>query len=300
MLATKRIIILDIMRVIAVGLIIAVHIAQKLGSPLGGFFGIEGFYYVTWGGIGVTLFLILSGMAIELSYAKKKVDFREFMLKRIQRIYPIYWMTLIFAILITLYLGNPLGFTWKNYLFNATGLQGLSGMHWETIFISPVTWFIGLIMALYLLYPFVSKMMDKQKNFILLAILIISIFSRWYVGKYWLSVHRPIDWFPLCRLFEFSLGLWLIKTERVYNFIQSLSLSIFNKPVTFLAVISFPAFLIHFPLLKLFPLQNSWEIPLFLITTIFLAWLILLLDNKIQKNISLTSLFSSSEAPKST
>jgi len=65
---SERFSLLDLARVIAIVLVLIAHIGQAVGNPIGEFFGVENFYWVSVGGVGVTLFLILSGLALELNY----------------------------------------------------------------------------------------------------------------------------------------------------------------------------------------------------------------------------------------
>lgn len=281
----KRIILFDIIRIIAIGLVIGVHILQKLGLPGGGFRGIQGFYWVTLGGVGVTIFIILSGMVLEAGYGGKKINYWQFMAKRLKRIYPVYWFSIFFAFMIVMIGKNHNWIGWKTLLWNITGLQVYTGHPWET-FYNSVSWFIGLIIALYLLYPFITRAMGKHKNLILIILFIISVAARYIAGKYWTTVARPIDWFPLCRIFEFSLGIWLVKTQSIFNFIKNISIGRLTKPIHFLAELSFPAFLIHQSMLRYLPPDNFWRIPLFLFATISIGALVFLGDSKLQKYLS--------------
>ena len=63
-----RVYLLDLVRVFAISLVLVAHIGQKIGSPVGAFFGIQNFYYVSLGGVAVSIFLVLSGMVMEWNY----------------------------------------------------------------------------------------------------------------------------------------------------------------------------------------------------------------------------------------
>jgi len=87
----QRFFLLDVIRTIAISLVLVAHIAQRIGSPLGKFGGINNFYYVSLGGLAITVFLILSGICLELNYGNK-FNYLKFMVRRILRIYPVYYL----------------------------------------------------------------------------------------------------------------------------------------------------------------------------------------------------------------
>ena len=92
-----RFILLDVARSVAAILVIVTHIAQTFNHPLGRRFGIPG-YYVSLGGLAVTIFLILSGLVLELKYGTKKLQILKFFIKRCLRIYPVYWLCLLLGV----------------------------------------------------------------------------------------------------------------------------------------------------------------------------------------------------------
>jgi len=52
-------------------LVFVAHFGQLFDHDSGGFFGIKNFYYVSLGGVGVTVFLILSGILLGLTEGNK-------------------------------------------------------------------------------------------------------------------------------------------------------------------------------------------------------------------------------------
>jgi peptidoglycan/LPS O-acetylase OafA/YrhL len=52
---------LDFARCVATALLLLAHIGQAIGNPIGAFFDGTYFYYVSLGGLAVTIILILSG-----------------------------------------------------------------------------------------------------------------------------------------------------------------------------------------------------------------------------------------------
>lgn len=277
----KRFIIFDLIRILAIGLIIFAHLMQTLGKEIGGFFGCPNFYFVSLGGVGVSFFLILSGMAMEAGYGKVQINYGKFLYKRVKRIYPVYWLGLLFALGLELLLEKDNNWSIGELILNFSGFQVFAGKDWGE-FIIPVTWFIGLIFVFYVIYPWLSKWMKTSKNLIVIILLVVSVISRLFMAKHGQGWYRPLDWFPLCRIFEFSLGIWLIQTKASYTFLARLQIPSIEKITYFLAKISFPAFLIHYPLLQLVDKRVNWQIWVLLMITICLGWIITIWDEELQ------------------
>jgi len=89
---------LDFARCVAIALLLLAHIGQTINNPIATFFGIPHFYYITLGGLAVTIYLILSGAVLELQYGRKDIIYLQFIAKRFLRIYPVYYLSLLFGI----------------------------------------------------------------------------------------------------------------------------------------------------------------------------------------------------------
>ena len=294
----KRLILLDFIRSLAIIGVIFAHLAQSVQSPLGGPFGIKNFYYVTIGGISVTIFIVLSGLVLELKYKHYEIQYLSFIRKRILRLYPTYYMSLFLGIMVYCYL-NYFNFLPDNYkhlsiidfICSLTSSYVFFGK-WGGPFVS-TSWFIGVIVSLYLFYPYIASKIRKYPHISILILLLISSLSRYALGKYELLPHRPLDWFPLCRIFEFGLGIYLA------NILQEGSMKVINDIpkikdlIIFISKISFPLFLVHRPILNMIRYTQIkyvepiiW-IPIFLMTSLLLSWLFLKTDKKVQESFQL-------------
>jgi peptidoglycan/LPS O-acetylase OafA/YrhL len=311
----KRSHLLDLLRITAIGLVFAAHFDQLLRSPLGGFFGIKNFYYVSLGGIGVSLFLILSGILAGLTDANRDSSYLRYLVKKILRIYPLYLMSVPLAVAGYLLSGMvmdgdipklfPNGF-WGDLAGSLTGFYSWFGL-WGGPYNSP-SWFIGLIMSMYGLALPLLYAMKRQPHLTLLLLLAVSVASRWYVGQEGLYVFdpslyenlkgwvyrwfgfmpgRPTDWFPPCRVFEFGLGIYLaLVLPRGFWFKIDLP-TFLNKSVTFLSDIAFPLFLIHYPFLFVVKFcVDEWSVPhwaaitLFMLSVSVIGWFLSRLDSQ--------------------
>ena len=83
---STRIVLLDIIRIVAIVLLITSHTANVFRHPLANPFGVHDFYWVSLGGVAVTLFFILSGLSLELKYGAAQIRYRDFMIRRVMRI----------------------------------------------------------------------------------------------------------------------------------------------------------------------------------------------------------------------
>ena len=321
--------ILDSLRIFAIVLVFIAHFGQILDTAAGDFFGVKNLYYVSLGGVGVSLFLILSGILASLTDGSKKTSYTTYMLKKVLRIYPLYWMSVPLAIL-GYVLGEwlldgdmpklfPNGIT-VDLIGSVTGFYSWGGL-WGGPYNSP-SWFIALIMVMYALFPLLLFCMRRQAHLTLAVLLLISLYSRYYVGQqglpfddqsfyegikswfyrqYGFMPGRPGDWFPPCRLFEFGLGIYLaLIVPKAAWFKLKLP---FNKPLTFLSDLAFPLFLFHYPFMFFVVYLEDKGLPLWLSIIIFMIVLTLLcywinlLDQKIPRK-RITSMLSPNSSTK--
>ena len=90
----ERSVVLDLLRIAAIGLVFVAHFGQILGHWSGDFFGLKNFYYVSLGGVGVTMFLVLSGILAGLTDFPKQTPYFRYLFKKMLRIYPLYWLSI--------------------------------------------------------------------------------------------------------------------------------------------------------------------------------------------------------------
>jgi peptidoglycan/LPS O-acetylase OafA/YrhL len=95
----NRSVLLDILRIFAIALVFAAHLGQLVDTSAGDFFGLKNFYYVSLGGVGVSLFLVLSGILAGLGGFSPKAGYVTYMKKKVLRIYPLYLMSVPLAIM---------------------------------------------------------------------------------------------------------------------------------------------------------------------------------------------------------
>ncbi|GGO87229.1 hypothetical protein GCM10011348_39930 [Marinobacterium nitratireducens] len=288
---------LDSLRILAIALVLIAHIGQLLGHASGDFFGLKNFYFVSLGGLGVSLFLVLSGALAGLGNASRRNGYPHYLLKKVMRIYPLYWLSVPLAMLgyalgAGLLAGDvpemfPNGFA-TDLLGSLSGFYAWIGL-WGGPY-NPPSWYISLIMSLYVLAPAMLWFMKRWPHRTLGALLAISLAARYYVGQWglpfmvpslfeqvegWLYRQygfmpgRPGDWFPPCRLFEFGLGIYL--AQNLPQALWSGSRLPFGNATRLLADLSFPLFLIHYPFLFLVPSLMAQGLSEWLAIAVYLA-----------------------------
>jgi peptidoglycan/LPS O-acetylase OafA/YrhL len=169
--------------------------------------------YLGWlGDSGVALFLIASGFGLTwglLHRSREAIDWRQFLRRRLMRIYPLWWLThggFVVSWLVTgwgLSPGDPR--TW----LSASGLRLLPGMPY---YFAPAWWFVPLLLQLYLLYPLLWQALERSNPRLFVLCCCLLSWSLKAIGMtYFLKV--GMLWNPgilaLVRLPEFALGMVL-------------------------------------------------------------------------------------------
>jgi peptidoglycan/LPS O-acetylase OafA/YrhL len=296
---------LDLLRGAAIVLILLAHIGQSIDSPWGAPFGIPNFYHVTLGGLAVTIFLVLSGVVLQMQYGRKSINYPQFLAKRVLRIYPLYYLSMIFGFAIyCLRSRQELGtiaaglaqLDITDLLLGATGTYAFAGK-WGGPFVG-TSWFIALIVSMYMIFPLLSRWIKTDPHRTIGALCVISLLSRLWLGQSDLLPMRPLDWFPLCRVFEFGLGMYLVRVVPVRQWTQFRWLEPIAPMISFISEISFPLFLIHYPFMFVIKLlimkgvNQAVAIGGFLVLTIGLSWGLMLVDQKFPRKALLNRLSS--------
>jgi peptidoglycan/LPS O-acetylase OafA/YrhL len=258
------------------------------------FLGIRDFYWVSIGGIGVTLAIVLSGMSLEYNHGGQKYRYTEFIGNRLKRIYPAYWLSLAAGVILGVTMLPSDAFS---FFMTVTAFEVFEAKPWVDLARLGINWFVGLIVVLYFLYPFLSRALRTHSKSTMLLALLVSVVSRFLVGRYW-AVERPTDWFPPCRLFEFALGIWLINNERVFVFLANLRLKWGASAAAYFSNLSYPVYLVHLTVLGFIRLHSGaignplFFLLAFIVGTFVLSNIVFYVESFVRKPLHKLSLYA--------
>lgn len=130
-----------------------------------------------WARVGyaaVDIFFVIAGfnasyvLASILENNPAKIDWKAWLKKRISRLYPTYWLAVIFSLII-LFIFN--GFKIKSLLKFILSCLGIAGYAFQDI--NPGFWFFTVILEAYLVTPLIFKVcQNRPKQILLLGIVV--------------------------------------------------------------------------------------------------------------------------------
>lgn len=175
-------------RAIAALLVVFSHISLK-SSELGFKYG----HGIDMAGYGVTMFFVLSGYLITFlllkEYDKKgTISYKNFYIRRILRIWPLYYLALIIACLIGLVQGE--NYSTSTLLFYVFFMPNVPYIFGGVIHLVAPLWSVGVEEQFYLFWPWLFKF---RKNLylimwgIIITFLLLKLFLRVYENSNWYS-----------------------------------------------------------------------------------------------------------------
>ncbi len=162
--------------------------------------------------VGVSFFVILSGAGLYLSYNRdKSIIFKEWFKKRVIKIYPKY-LVVFFGVIISyfVFVGslNSLNLSWGEFIASIFAVQAYFGFGGGVV--NEATWFIGLILALYVFFWFFKDLYDRaDKKVIFISLFIVSVISKYVV--YFFFGTRAAKFVFITSLFEFSFVVLMLR-----------------------------------------------------------------------------------------
>lgn len=267
----KRLLFFDLLRIVSVAAIVIYHLSGICGwGALSTLYTINSFYF-NLGIVGTYLLIFVSGAVLEYTHPNLKGfdEIATFYIRRLIRIYPAFWMSLIVAVVCI----PALVFLPPHVAF--LEIMGYNYLG-DTTTINAVGWFIGVIVILYFAYPFLSAAIRKHPYFTFFLIVVIEIPVRYFLCTHSFPAFRvqPDRWLPFCSFLEFGLGIWIVQQNLYPKWTYN------SSALSFLAEISFYVFLTHY--LVGFVELARISLLIYIPALMLLSWLMMLGDQRIQ------------------
>jgi len=183
----KRLLEFDIIRAIAILMIVLYHMYLYISSDL---FGIHYLWSISQGYLvllGLGLFFFVSGFVIHHRYPilASKDEIKTFLTRRAIRIYPLYEIALFVTLAGALFRVIPtrlsdISFTPLGIFIYALGAQGLFAPLLLP-YVSWAYWFIGIILLYYLLYPLLIRY--SSNNVQKLVLISVAVFLTFFAAR---------------------------------------------------------------------------------------------------------------------
>lgn len=179
--------------------------------------------------IGVTIFFVLSGFLICYNYYEKKINFKEYFIKRFARIYPVFFLlTTVTFFYHYFYFSKGTNIDFRDYLFNITFLKGFfNDLKFTGI---AQSWSLTVEEVFYLLAPIMFLLIKKTKIWLF-------IFPLGFLVISWLASSFLFDKAPLGFMNDFFFVLNYTFFGRATEFFCGIGLAIFffknKKQLTF-------------------------------------------------------------------
>jgi peptidoglycan/LPS O-acetylase OafA/YrhL len=175
-------------------------------------------YYRYAGIIGVSMFFILSGAALTLS-TQNNYSIVSFYKKRFMAIFPLFWATYIFIVFAISIINQSSPFVDKyppTFILTIFGIDGLLLYKIPNYYLIG-EWFLGCIIVLYILFPAIRFLFNKNKYLLLISSLAFCIIlEKFYNIDSHCSLFRYselLNLFLACILFLFSIVILMDETS---------------------------------------------------------------------------------------
>ena len=217
-----RLVSIDLLRVIAITLVILFHLLYEIYQndslrPIGF--------------VGVSLFFIISGFVLAKKYSFLEKFSLKWFLKRFLKVVSVYYIAIIVIVILfgtQTYHGGItdilLHFIFLDPFFKSSAYS----------IISPA-WFLTPLIALYIIFPYLNRLIKNNIFFLAAAFLIMAV-SRFYLGGL-------VNANPLFFIGEFCFGIAFAHEKKNSALLLSF-ITIFIMPVMFLPFILF--YLLYF------------------------------------------------------
>jgi peptidoglycan/LPS O-acetylase OafA/YrhL len=187
-------------------------------------------YYLRYGYLGVNFFFMLSGFVLSYTYAgliaDQRFSIKEFLIKRIIRIVPLHYVTLLIAIplVVQSILGDG-GFS-AHHTFQFL-VKLMAHLTLTQSFIPAIpyyfsfnypSWSISAEMFFYLVFPFAIALVFRKgllRSYVYYLLLLITAFLLMTVIRSFYDLHWLFYINPMVRILDFFMGIFLFFFYRI-------------------------------------------------------------------------------------
>lgn len=141
------------------------------GVPL---FHLWGYANGTILNIAVSIFFILSGASLMHVYGGRNFSWKEYARKRIQAIYPMFYIAWIFFYFLYFFRGNTVRAELWKIIFTVLGIDGYLTAIMSNFYLIG-EWFLAIIIILYIIFPIL--LWARRKGVILLIVIAIGCYA---------------------------------------------------------------------------------------------------------------------------
>lgn len=205
----KRLFYLDLVRALATCMIVLVHFNNPYLQP-SSYLLTQQPFGIYLGGLGVSLFLIISGAALALTY-QRPYSLKTFYWKRFKGIYPAFWIAWILGTLFFFLVqgGYPLNACSPKALpFTFLAIDGLlANFQVHTCYLLG-EWFLGLILCFYVVFPILLWAIDSFPK--ITAVILVAIWAGTVCGGIHFGI-TPLSVMLPARIIELCFGMYFMK-----------------------------------------------------------------------------------------
>ncbi len=152
---------------------------------------------------------ILAAVAQKYDLPEITTNWKSWLLKRLDRIYPTYFIAVVCSLLLYFIFKDE--YSIKSPLNFILSCLGLAGYQWQSI--NPGFWFFTVILQLYLLTPLIFLSCKSKPKSILILGIVVGVITKIF-GFYLFSIHSKLFGFFLGNniflsyFFQYSIGLY--------------------------------------------------------------------------------------------
>lgn len=172
-------------------------------------------YFFSSGNIAVGYFFVLSGFVLYLSYFDKRIGYREYLVKRLARIAPVYWIALMMSVcagVIFFHYSPGSAQALRETLLSALFLQAWVPTY--PLCLNGPGWTISIEMFFYVIFPVLLLLQKRYFKVFLLLTVCFYVLSQYFHLKYYPErfglpdeITDTIFFNPVMHLNEFMIGM---------------------------------------------------------------------------------------------